>query len=388
MPAHRVRKRALEEIVVAAGQLLQRDGQILALRGPRELGQAAHVGALGSSRVSNGHDGPVRHDGEPVRGSRRPARALGKLALRRSRAAAGGRARRNRPRWCVFGRRLVGQEAVGPDLAVRMRVRAAHHRALVLEDLHPRVGRAPSSALCSHQVSMTCSIAGSGQLGQAPAVIGRKADRPGWCRARCRARTAGRSPAAHPARRLGQRREVVGEDEGPRVIGIAFAGDAQVAGAQVAVGIVRRRSRAVRRLPAGPARGAWRGAAKPAPRTGQRVEAAMRVVSGIEHGVSPVGCRCRALWAVDRGVDERARTTTRRERRNERRDPDTRAKGARSRSGSTAASSGPLPAIYLVVENRYTEVCEYVSPGRRTVLGNSGRLGESGKCCGSRQRLL
>ena len=40
---------------------------------------------------------------------------------------------------------------------------------------------------------------------------------------------------------------------------------------------------------------------------------------------------------------------------------------------------------YFSTENLCTVVCVYVPPGSRRVLGNSGRLGESGKCWASRQ---
>ena len=40
----------------------------------------------------------------------------------------------------VLPSRLDRQRSAGPDLAVRMRVRGAHRRAAILEDLHPAVG--------------------------------------------------------------------------------------------------------------------------------------------------------------------------------------------------------------------------------------------------------
>ena len=45
-----------------------------------------------------------------------------------------------------------------------------------------------------------------------------------------------------------------------------------------------------------------------------------------------------------------------------------------------------LPDARYSTPNRWTVSCRYVSPGRSTVEGNSGRLGESGKCCVSRQK--
>ena len=42
----------------------------------------------------------------------------------------------------VFDVGLVGHEIRCPDLAMRMRIRAAHHCAFVLKDLHPFVASA------------------------------------------------------------------------------------------------------------------------------------------------------------------------------------------------------------------------------------------------------
>ena len=60
---------------------------------------------------------------------------------------------------------LVRQEVAGPDLAVRMRIGAAHDRPFVLEDLHPAVGPAQFLDLLrprlDHGTIASSSISGS-----------------------------------------------------------------------------------------------------------------------------------------------------------------------------------------------------------------------------------
>lgn len=53
VPAHGIRERALEQVVITAGQLFQRQRQIAALGSLKSV--IRRTWAFGSSRVSNGH---------------------------------------------------------------------------------------------------------------------------------------------------------------------------------------------------------------------------------------------------------------------------------------------------------------------------------------------
>ena len=162
VPAHRVREGTLEEVIVAAGQLLQGDGQVLPLC-RIEIGQAANVD-LGDEQGFERPCRPVGDDREPVIGfdHRAGAASLGPGVIEQEGAAV------RRPVLalvCILCCRFVGQKAVGPDLAVRVRVRATHDDALVLKDLDPRGGSAKFGALFA-PVSMICPMAGSVSSGR------------------------------------------------------------------------------------------------------------------------------------------------------------------------------------------------------------------------------
>src|SRR5690606_41695418 len=63
-------------------------------------------------------------------------------------------------------------------------------------------------------------------------------------------------------------------------------------------------------------------------------------------------------------------------------------RAARTRSAAVRSltTRSELPAAHGRTPNRKTVVEVKVSPGRRTVDGNDGWFGESGKCCVSRQK--
>lgn len=133
--ARAVGKAGLEEVVVAARDLLYGVGEAQALLG-RQVDESARM-PLGDDHRLKGPDGPpgAHHEERLVLVDD----ALGLLRLQlhvvREEVAP--------PvlgpvlgQLDGLGRGLLGQRARRPDLAVRVRVRAAHGRALVLEDLH------------------------------------------------------------------------------------------------------------------------------------------------------------------------------------------------------------------------------------------------------------
>ena len=179
----------------------------------------------------------------------------------------------------VLGGDGGGQVIAGPDLPVRMRVGAAHHRALVLEYLHIGVSLAQIGGLC-HPCGDDAFYGGQGQFGQALAVVGREADdaclpaRGGGLQQACGGLGRGRIGA--------ERRKIIGEDVGAFIRRVRLAGHAGVAGAEVARRIMRGALRGVGRvlLPLPRALGAVRGYQQPFVR--QRVVAAVRVVGRIK----------------------------------------------------------------------------------------------------------
>ena len=141
---------------------------------------------------------------------------------------------------CAFLGGLAGHGALGPNLAVRVRVRAAHHGPFVLKNLNvanvrPRPQRA---VLVGPHVHYAPDVGGA-HFGQGQVVARREAD-----------------DAAHAAFRFGpqqptlvelagghvvaQGSKVVVENEGAGIIRIWRAVGAHVAGAEVAGGVVRR----------------------------------------------------------------------------------------------------------------------------------------------------
>jgi hypothetical protein len=140
MPAHRVRERGLEQVVVARGQALEGERQVGAL-GIGQVVEAAHREARQQQGLERPRS-PVGHDGQPVfGGDHDPLLGLG-FALdhvEQERAAMLGPVGALLP---VFARQQVGQEACRPYLPVRVGIGAPHRRALVLEDLDPAVALA------------------------------------------------------------------------------------------------------------------------------------------------------------------------------------------------------------------------------------------------------
>ena len=138
---------------------------------------------------------PERHDHEPMLGRLDHALATRSRA-RRLPAAAACALGEPVALMHVLGDELVGDEIAGPDLAVRMGVRAAHRRALVLEQLHRALAR-PSSRLLApctdHRLQR------------------RRRGRPASRRGRARSR----SPAPRRSRGLGGEQRILAR--GPRV---------------------------------------------------------------------------------------------------------------------------------------------------------------------------
>ncbi len=166
---------------MAAGQLLQHDGQIAALLFA-EFGESSDAG-FRHQQCFEGPGRPVWNDREPMRcfddDTDTACFLIGVVQKQRATVLVevGALVR-------VFRRGFVWQEAVGPDLAVRMRHRAPHHRTLVLENLHP--------GIVGTQVYRLHTPGGNhlfdcwqGEFRKALAVIRRKTDDPAGtaCRA-------------------------------------------------------------------------------------------------------------------------------------------------------------------------------------------------------------
>ena len=169
---------------------------------------------------------------------------------------------------------------------MRVRVGAAHDGALVFKDLHPF----PLVRELGHLVHPGGDHpfdGGQGQLGQGLAVIRREADDPAGApggfqlQQGIRRRVGGRGV-------LHQGGEVVGKDEGTLIVGVDIAGHPGVARTEEAVGIMglaRRQAHLLDlALPGalGPVRGDQHVLA------GERVEAAVGVINGVEHHHSSV----------------------------------------------------------------------------------------------------
>ena len=181
----------------------------------------------------------------------------------------------------VFARRQVGQEACRPHLAVRVGIGASHRRALVLEDLDPAVALAQLGRLRAPGIDHLAQRR-QRQLRERLRMVGREADHAaGAARAHALEQRVG------SGRRVGrvgrQCGEVVLEYIAALVVGIAFAVDARVPGAQVAAGVVGRPRGAVDGLllPLPGALGAVRRYQHPV--AAERIVAAVRMVGRIEH---------------------------------------------------------------------------------------------------------
>jgi hypothetical protein len=146
-----------------------------------------------------------------------------------------------------LARGVRGHGALRPHLPVRVRVAGAHHLAAVLEQLHVADlgARAQLGRLLRPQVDHAAHR-GLAQRREGQVVPRREADhaagaRFGFGREQPLAvEHDGRVAGGGLVGRVGlEGGEVVGEDEGARVVGVALAVGAHVPGAQVAGGVVR-----------------------------------------------------------------------------------------------------------------------------------------------------
>lgn len=138
MPPHRVREGAVEQIVVLCRQLLNHQSEIFLLP-LRQLGDS-----LCRCVTCNQHR--LVWPGRPEWNHHQPILILNHhpfllpdllvhiIAQQRSLAYLVVL-----PQMLILQRRMAGQERTGPDLTMRMRITAAHRRALVLENLNPQV---------------------------------------------------------------------------------------------------------------------------------------------------------------------------------------------------------------------------------------------------------
>ena len=194
---------------------------------------------------------------------------------------------------------FVGQVAARPDLTVRVRVAGAHRGAAILEDLHrvDLVHGAERHILLAPAGDHMGDVV-DGEASHRKVVAGGIADHP--------ADTgfgAGDDQSAAVDRVMAdarlQGREVVVEDEGVGVVGIAVAVRAPVARAEVAVRVVGERRRCRRPLGLADPRPLVAVRRDQHPFAGQRVEPTMRDALGRQHRLSltPLG-----RVAVDEGV--------------------------------------------------------------------------------------
>ncbi|CCJ97409.1 hypothetical protein BN130_4011 [Cronobacter malonaticus 507] len=223
---------------------------------------------------------PVRHYRQPVFGFHHGAAAVCELTLgviHQHRRALLFEILALQP---VFTFGFIRQEAVGPDLTVRMRVGAAHRRAFVFKHLYPRVGFAQLGGLRLPRIHHFFER-GQRQLRQRFAVIRREANHAAGAAGALK--THQRIGALRRVRRIGhQRGEIVGKHIGAGVLRVFIPGDTRVAGAEKTIGIVLRqrlfRRRLLRPLPG--ALGAMRRNQNPL--SGQRVITTVRMIHGVK----------------------------------------------------------------------------------------------------------
>jgi hypothetical protein len=146
-----------------------------------------------------------------------------------------------------LARGVRGHGALRPHLPVRMRVAGAHHLAAVLEQLHVAdlAARAQLGRLLRPQVDHAAHR-GLAQRREGQVVPRREADHAAGARfglgreQPLAVEHDGGVAGGGLVGRVGlEGGEVVGEDEGARVVGVALAVGAHVPGAQVARGVVR-----------------------------------------------------------------------------------------------------------------------------------------------------
>ena len=140
VPAHRIRKRGLKQIVVADQQRLQHFRKA----GPFRVGQFRQPPHWARRQQQDfiGPDRPEWNHGNPVRVAHHDPRLRGQFALRVVE-------QQHRAFFlpvvfllALFGGDFVRHEVAGPDLPVRMRIGAAHRRPFILEHLHPAIALA------------------------------------------------------------------------------------------------------------------------------------------------------------------------------------------------------------------------------------------------------
>ena len=168
---------------------------------------------------------------------------------------------------------FFGKVSARPDLAVRMRVGAAHHRTLVLEHLHPGVAGAELSRLRGPAVDHGAQR-DVVEVGERRRVVVRPADDTALAAHRLRREQGvGRLVGG---RAVGQGREIVGEHERAAVVGVDDAARPLGARTKIAVRVVRH-ARLDRRLLHLPEPGSLRALRRHQhPTPGERVAAPMR----------------------------------------------------------------------------------------------------------------
>lgn len=147
MPAHRVRERAFEQIVVFRGELFDDSRQTRHLR----VGQIvnAFVVVPRNEQRFEWPSGPIRHHNEPVDILNHDSFAFFQFPF--------DVIAQHWPtvfliiflQMELFDARFIRQERTRPDLTVRMGIGTSHCCAFILEYLHPRVLLAQLYKLCN-----------------------------------------------------------------------------------------------------------------------------------------------------------------------------------------------------------------------------------------------
>ena len=135
------------------------------------------TGKRGRSRGFERPGRPERHDRQPVLVRLHHPLAARGLALGHVEQQRAAMRRRPFALLMVLDRDLVGQKIGCPDLAMRMRVRTAHHRALVLEQLHRQIIATQHGGFGAPGVDH-CLERRPIELRERRAMIGREADHP------------------------------------------------------------------------------------------------------------------------------------------------------------------------------------------------------------------
>ncbi len=137
----------------------------------------------------------------------------------------------------VFFLRLVRQPVPGPNLPVRMGVRAAHHAAFVLENLDPLIVLPQFFALLTPDIDHVADVF-DGHFRQGEVMAGRKTDHPASA---LDALVLEQGMARGLRRgRFGQESgKIIREYERRFVDRIASSSGAAVAGTEITIGVVR-----------------------------------------------------------------------------------------------------------------------------------------------------